>query len=164
MSSTRHRPTNRSTSARFSELRREFSAPYRSSPITGTGRINSLAGGDKRAPAWPARTAIATLVSRTTLLPLTKIDALEFALHDRAHLLSIVRRDATSEIGERSRVFFRRDGERHAPMLRDALGPSERPEDPVLVHRFEPRPHRSILPHALFLPQAIPPPPRTPIS
>ena len=123
--------------------------------MTGAGRMNSLPGEDS-VPTWPARTAIATLVSRTTLLPLTKIDALEFALHDRAHLLSIVCRDATREIRERSRMFFRRDGERDATVLRDPVGPRERPEDPVLVHRFEPRRHESIVADALFLPKAVP--------
>src|SRR5258708_19231743 len=80
--------------------------------------------------------------SRTTLLPITKIDALEFALDDRAHLPSIVCRDTTREIRERSRVFVRRDGERHASVLRDPLGPRERPQDSVLVHRFDPPRHQ----------------------
>ena len=118
--------------------------------------MNSLPGEDNSVPTWPARTAIATLVSRATLLPLTRIDAFELALDDRAHLLSIVCRDATREIRERSRMFFRRDGERDATVLRDPLGPRERPEDAVLVHGFEPRRHESIVADALFLPKAVP--------
>src|SRR5262249_40131959 len=139
-------------SARFSELRREFSAPYRSSPMTGTGRMNSRAGVANSVPARPARRAIATLVSRTTLLPLTKIDALELALHDGEHLLSILCRDATGEIRKRSRVFVCCDGKRHASMLRDPLGPRERPKDAVLVHGFELRRHQSIVADASFPP------------
>src|SRR5437868_4401603 len=97
----RHRETNRSTSPRFSALRLEFSAPYRNSPITGTGSRNSSGDWESSVPVWPASTAIATLVSSATLLPLTEIDAFEFSLNDAPHYLGIVRGDTPGEIGER---------------------------------------------------------------
>ena len=56
-------------------------------------------------PAWPASTAMATLVSRATLLPLTRIDAFELPLDDLPHFTCVVQGDTARQIGERQVRF-----------------------------------------------------------
>ena len=46
----------------------------------------SLRGWARRELAWPANSAMATLVSSATLFPLTEIDVLEIPLNDGSHL------------------------------------------------------------------------------
>jgi len=88
---------------------------------------------------------MATLVSSTTLSPLTGIDTLEFSLDDLAHFLRVVRRYASREISERRRAFLDGHGERDFAAVGESLGPSKGPEHAVLEHGLERFLHRAIV-------------------
>lgn len=64
---------------------------------------------------------MATLVSSAMLLPVTWIDALEFAMNDIAHFLRVCTRNTAAAVRERSIAFGVGDSERHAPMLIETI-------------------------------------------
>lgn len=83
----------------FAVNRGGLQGAYRANPSTTSKRTSSVASGTRcstqsaaiqswvrRELAWPANSAMATLVSSATLFPLTEIDVLELPFNDGSHL------------------------------------------------------------------------------